>query len=35
MLHLSNKIDFYIMDMSLNYEEEYMRLEGYILYKGE
>ena len=35
MIHLSDKIDFYIISMNLNYEQELLRLEGYILYKGE
>ena len=35
IIHISDKIDFYIVSMNLNYHQESLRLEGYILYKGE
>ena len=35
IINLSKELDFYITSMSLSCSENYVRLEGYILYKGE
>lgn len=35
IINLSEEMDFYITSMSLRYSEGFLRLEGYILYKGE
>ena len=35
IINVSEEIDFYITNLSLSYSKNYLRLEGYILYKGE
>lgn len=35
VINISENIDIYITNLSLRYDEEYISIEGYILYKGE